>query len=643
MARILIVEDEALVAADMEDCLQAIGHQIVGVVDCAEEALRIVRAERPDLAILDVRIRGTVDGISLSAKIGVPFVFLTAHADAETLDRALGNAPYGYIVKPFRDQDLEASIQTALARVQNEAQLRRAKALLAATLGSLGEGVIACDDQLRVNYLNAVGAQMLKQPGDAAIGRPLQEVLSLDFDEEHWEDARTLASECLQSRQSVRMDEGVYLAPSAEALGPPLACCASPLLSEDDEPLGVVIVFRDRTPEAEALRQKVDFESRLLHAQRLESLGQIAGAMAHRFNNLLAGIMANICAGQAAPEEEGGAWLAEALELGERGATLCRQILSYSGRAPVTSNPLEVNSFIVGAVDLLTASIPKTARLTLQLEADASNLEIDAQQLQQLLTNLVVNAADALGGEHGNVVISTHLCRLSPRQLRQLARAHTTLGGVFLVIEVADTGSGMTPEVMRRAFDPFFSTRESGSGLGLAAVDGIVRAYGGGIDLSNNSVGGTVVSVYLPTTLDTARVSIRPAPVEERRPCILLVCDSPSIRSALTVIAAEMGFAVESAATLTAARRLLQERPQTFRVVLVDTSAEQMSNSDGLDEFRHAAQGLQIGVLSGYQKTFARRQFAQWGASFFIQKPFSRDTVLETLGSVLAVVSAEGA
>ncbi len=645
MAKILIVEDEALVAADMEDCLLARGHDVVGVADCAEDALDICRTRSPDLAILDVRIRGAMDGIQLSAQLGVPFLFLTAHADTATVERALENAPYGYVVKPFREQELEASVETALTRVARDRRVREVQQILATTLGSLGEGVIACDEQLRISYINSAGCELTGWEEADAIQRPLGEVLRLEFEDGAQPEAARFAERALREQTSIRLDDDAYLMRRGVSIGLPLACCASPLtLEAGDAKLGVVVVFRDRSPEVQVVRQKLELENRLMQAQRLEGLGVLAGGMAHRFNNLLASMMANVTLCKVEPEQavaEG--WLDEVLELGERGASLCRQMLAYGGRAPASTSSVNINHFLMEAMELLTASIPKSVRLTLELDDEVSEVEIDSSQLQQVLTNLVINAAEALGQQHGSVVLRTRVKKLSARQLRQLARPHAEKAGRFLVLEVADTGGGMPPEVTRRAFEPFFSTRHDGSGLGLAAVEGIVRTHSGCVDITSTPGEGTVIRVYLPIPAGEPLHSTRPAPVSERRPCVLLVCDNPSVRSALTVIVSDMGCAVESVGSLEEAREALVARHGLFSVVLVDTSAKQLGEANALADLRGTAPEAQLGVLSGYQEAFARHHFGNAGVSFYIRKPFSRDIVRERLGAVIPVASADGA
>jgi len=244
---------------------------------------------------------------------------------------------------------------------------------------------------------------------------------------------------------------------------------------------------RDVTENVAADRHRGLLESKLLDAQKLESLGILAGGIAHDFNNLLTGILGNVSLMRL--ELPAISALAEHVDQIEavtiRAADLCRQLLAYSGKGRFVVRPLDVSELVRQTAPLLQLSIGKNATLRLDLADTLPAVDADATQMRQVTMNLVVNAAEALGERPGIIGITTGVLHAQGDYLRNTFLAPDLAEGDYVFVEVSDNGCGMGPATQAKIFDPFFSTKFTGRGLGLAAVPGIVRVHKGAITVSS--------------------------------------------------------------------------------------------------------------------------------------------------------------
>jgi len=254
----------------------------------------------------------------------------------------------------------------------------------------------------------------------------------------------------------------------------------------------------------EALRQaeeeRLGMERRLQHSQRLESLGILAGGIAHDFNNLLMSIMGNLEMAklEIAPFSKAQSYLDASMSSSLRAADITRQMLSYSGKGRFLIREVDLDSLIKGMLSLLESSLSKTAILRLDLCRSLPAIMADAGQIQQIIMNLAINASEAIGEETGVITLKTCVMSCDDVFLCQSCLEEKPQAGRFVVVEVTDTGCGMDKETRNRLFDPFFTTRFVGRGLGMSAVLGIVRGHEGAIMVDSEPMKGTVVQVLFP-------------------------------------------------------------------------------------------------------------------------------------------------
>jgi len=392
-----------------------------------------------------------------------------------------------------------------------------------------------------------------------------------------------------------------------------------PLFGPDGSISGVCSIATDVTERRRSEHERMELEHRLAQAQRLESVGQLAGGVAHDFNNLLSVILS--CVNFAEQElEEDSPVRDDVLEIGraaDRAAALTRQLLMFSRREVVTPEVLDVGALVRDLESLLGRSLGERVELELRCEDDLPPVLADRSRLEQVLVNLAVNARDAMpdGGALEIVV-----CR----------------DGDGVAVSVADEGTGMSPEVLDRAFEPFFTTKDpgEGTGLGLATVHGIVTDSGGTVDL-DSSPAGTVVRFTLPGVSETVppvtEQAAEQAPVAAAATVLVVEDQDPVRRQAVRILAAQ-GYDVREAAS--AAEALAAWQP--VDVLLTDVVMPGMSGHELAQRAAELTPGLRVVFMSGHTEDVLVLEGARDRELAFVQKPFTRDSLLTTVGEALA-------
>jgi PAS domain S-box-containing protein len=397
----------------------------------------------------------------------------------------------------------------------------------------------------------------------------------------------------------------------------------------------VIALGRDiseRRRAAEALRQ----------AQKLESLGVLAGGIAHDFNNLLTAILGNLDLAQVHSEEDAPAlpFLEKARKTVLRAADLTQQMLAYSGKGQFMIQPQQLNGLVRDLVDLLHVSISKKVRLTLDLAPDLPAVEADAAQFHQVLMNLVTNASEAIGERQGAIHVATRFELLEPDAFKGCFGFREATPGPCVVLEVTDTGSGMSREVQERIFDPFFTTKMSGRGLGLSAMLGILRGHRAGIRIDSAPGQGSRFTLFFPVTpgavaptLEREAAAVGPRP--RSRLDVLLVDDEPDVLEAVSELLVVLGYRVTTAMD---GREALERFASGIPVdlVLMDLTMPRMDGREAFEAFHAQRPELPVVLYSGYSEQESLHNFKGGGPAAFIQKPFLMAQLQEVLGRVLS-------
>lgn len=404
----------------------------------------------------------------------------------------------------------------------------------------------------------------------------------------------------------------------------------------------VFVMFEDIAAQKQAEEERLEFERRLLHSQKLESLGILAGGVAHDFNNLLTAILGNLELALFEVPEVSGARpsIARAMAAGRRAAGLATRMLAYSGRGAFVVEALDVNFLIEENAAIFMASAAKTATLTLRLHPGLPRILADGAQIQQIVMNLITNASEALGEGAGNIVLSSGVQACDARCLARSCLETKPPPGRFVWLEVADNGCGMAAETMQRLFDPFFTTKFTGRGLGMSAVLGIVRGHRGAILVDSLPGAGTVIRVLFPVGPDDGGSLPSPeapssAPVEGSGGLLLVVDDEDLVRSTSCSMAEALGFRVLSAGDGLEALRVFKQHASEIRVVLLDLT---MPRLDGLATFRELHRlrpDLPVILCSGFNERETAARCAGEGIAGFMQKPYGLNLLKAQLSRVL--------
>jgi signal transduction histidine kinase len=345
-------------------------------------------------------------------------------------------------------------------------------------------------------------------------------------------------------------------------------------------------------------------EEQLRNAQKLESLGVLAGGIAHDFNNLLVGVLGN--AGMALlelPEDSPARQPIRDIEVSaQRAAELTRQMLAYSGRGRVHVEPVDLSQVVEEMSQLLRRVISRQAQLSLRLRRGLPAVVADVTQIRQVVMNLITNASDALGETHGTITLETSVVEATPAMLSSTYLDEALPAGLYICLEVSDTGSGMSPETAARIFEPFFTTKFTGRGLGLAAVLGIVRGHKGAIDVQSAPGAGTTFQVLLPASTRRAEAVAPPAqsPLGQGSGLVLLVDDEEAVRGLARRVLERGGYSVLEATSGEEALQRLSGSANDVRAVVLDLTMPGLSGEATLQEIRRRRIEVPVIVSSGY-------------------------------------------
>ena len=393
--------------------------------------------------------------------------------------------------------------------------------------------------------------------------------------------------------------------------------------------------WRDITDRKREERERLELERRVLHAQKLESLGILAGGIAHDFNNLMTAMMGRLeLAAMEFPDGHSVLGHIRILEdILDRATDLTRQMLAYSGRGRFVVGPTDLSRVAREMARLLSSSLSKKVELELELPEGLPVIEGDAAQLQQVLLNLVTNASDAIGDQPGRIRIATGTTTLDQGATGLLAEFKPSPGD-YVFLEVSDTGCGIAPEFQGRIFEPFFSTTDTGRGLGLAALLGILRSHHGALEMDSAAGEGTTFRLYFPSAGNPSATGAEAPERQESLPPglrLLLVDDEESIRSTTRGLLEGLGCQVATAGDGHEALELVASS-SPFDLVLLDLMMPRMDGRQTLAALRKDNPGLAVVLCSGYTE----QEIPGGWDGVFLAKPYTLEALQNALRTALA-------
>ena len=643
---VLIVDDERIVAKDLQQTVTSLGYDGYAVASSSDEAMARASERCPDVVLMDIRIKGQRDGIEtaslLRERFGVPVVYLTAHADESTVERAKLTEPYGYLLKPVRSAELRTAIEMAVYRARMERRLRERERWYATTLGSISDAVIAVDLAGKVTLMNRAAESLTGIKAEQALARPVRDILRL-FDRPAGTRIDQPLDLVLRERRSFEVAEMTLEHPEKGSLL--ISDAAAPVV-DHGEMLGAVMVFRDVTTQKKLERQ-------LELADRLSSLGTMAAGVAHELNNPLAIVMGNVDVSierlqglRADLAARGDVTLAGTVRLLEeivdaerdsqsataRMARIVADLRLFSRPPSLGDDTASLPAAVDWALRSTASEFRHRARVTVDIPANIPPVNVHDTRLGQVLVNLLVNAAQSItpGEPDRNAVKITARSKAPNR----------------VVIEVRDSGCGMPPEVLKRVFEPFYTTKPVGvgTGLGLSVCHGIVTSLGGTLEVESQVGVGTCFRVTLPaagTDVDAPK-----APREERdrprarRKRLLIVDDEATLLGVMRRALRE-----HELVCIDDPREALKllETGERFDVIISDLTMPGVSGIDIYERLlsRRPVDARRMIFMTGGTLSDRARDFLASVSNTVLEKPFSMDELRGAIAATCREVRSE--
>ena len=649
----LVVEDDEAVMHALVRALEAYGYDPREAAT-VEEASVIWSRERIDIALLDYHLpdgtcEALLDRFQTSDSSTVALV-MTGDSDPDLPVGLLARGAGAYLRKPF---DPAFAIELA-RRASRERSLMRVEAVLEKRTGELRmserryqslfrtvpDMMLLLDETHRIVEANPEAIQRLSRDGESLIGHSVFDFSIPEAVNDTLEGVGRITSE------RARRFETVFMCGTGEPLHVEVTGRVVDLADQQ----GMLLMARDVTERVRAEEDRRKLESQLQHAQRLESLGVLAGGVAHDFNNLLVGILGNASLAltdvpEDSPVQE---CLVQIEVAARRAAELTGQILTFAGKSKFSRQVIHLPDLVREMGQLVEPAVSKKAQLAYRLTNTRDSVKGDPGQIRQVVMNLIMNASDALEGRSGTITVTTGRRQMTTRDLADAVGSLNPEAGAYVFLEVADDGCGMSPDTVERIFEPFFTTKALGRGLGLASTLGIVRSHGGHLLVKTTVGGGTAITVLLPPhgKDGTARRDPAPDPAPQawtRGGTILVVDDEEAVRGLARAVLSRNRFRVMEAWDGEAGLELLRSRRAEVDLVLLDLTMPKMSGEEVLAAIREHDSDLPVLLSSGYTLESMPEALLSLGPTGFVRKPYApRDLMIEVSSLLTTRQSLQG-
>ncbi|MFO0949230.1 MAG: response regulator [Planctomycetota bacterium] len=627
---ILIVEDERIVAIDLEQQLRRLGYRVVGRSANAKDAIRLVEEMSPRLVLMDIHLPGESDGIDAAKTIrhrfDVPVVYLTAHSDEQTLQRALATEPFGYIVKPFHERELRTTLEVAFYKHDMEQKLREREEWIAALLRSVGDAVVATDENNAVVFLNVAAESLLGWKVEEVKGRPVEEVLWLADEatraRQFFEDLDRPGGGPFSKSLLLRHRQGTEL---------PVEPSLAPIRNRAGTVVGRVLVLRD-------VSARRALEERAWQTQKLEAVGRLAGGVAHDFNNIMTIILgySEIALQDLVDNPPAKESIEHIKDAGMRAANLTQQLLAFGRKQVLAPALVNFNDLIRDMMNILRRLLGENVELTIVADPKLDPVRVDPSQFRQVVVNLAINAKDSMPNGGKLTIVTSNVGvgeSLVPRD-NPLFQLPTVL------MAISDSGVGIDEETQKKLFEPFFTTKTdpTGAGLGLASVYGIVRQSGGHIEVHSEVGVGTSFQIYLPAvrTDGTTKPSQFQADSSEKPETVLVVEDEAVVRKLTRKILESKGYRVLEADDANNALEVADRHQGAIDLLLTDVIMPGGNGKELSELLSNRRPTIRTLFMSGYTDDVLSQEGVGHYEARFIQKPFTAAGLLVKVREMLA-------
>lgn len=652
--KILIVDDEKDFVLSLTDILEAYGYD-VGMAHNQSEAEEIIESFYADVVLLDVRL-GHENGLNLITKFketcpNIIPVIMTAFAEADSAIEAFQEGAYDYLRKPLNPRQLLKTLERCFEKLQLEKEkhdvqealskrnieleqmntrLKESEERYRLLVETMNDGLIIEDLEGSITYVNHKFMRMMGYNEDELLTRTASDFL----DDVNFSKYSRYAEECHKG------DISPYELTWIKKDGTPLPTIVSPqsILNSQGQIKGCFAVITDITERKNAEEEKRNMEQHLQQAQKMESIGTLAGGISHDFNNSLQAIIGytQILIMDKDEENPDYSKLASIERAAKRASELTQQLLAFSRKVESKMKPVDLNKEVRDVKNLLERTIPKMIKIELELEKDLQIINADPSQIEQIMMNLAVNARDAIG-EEGKIVIRTENAVLNESDCKNLPGLTP---GSYIILSMTDNGKGMSPEESERIFEPFYTTKAQGkgTGLGLSMVYGLVTKHNGHVACASKQGVGTTFKIYLPAikqvlpeTADKKEKDIPQGGTET----ILIVDDELFVRELGEQILAKFGYSVISASDGESALEIYFNNKEKISLVILDLIMPGMGGKKCLGEFLKRDPDVKVIIASGYSPDGDVKSTMEAGAKGFISKPYNVRNMLSEIREVL--------
>ena len=623
MNRLMVVDDEAVITMQLGMRLRSMGYDVVGTASSAEESVRMAKDLNPNLILMDIVMEGKLDGIHaaeiITAEMDIPIIFLTAYTDDEYIERAKSISPFGYIVKPYSENEVKANIEIAIHKKELERKQKKAGERIRRLFLSVEQNpwvIMIMDTKLNIEFINKKFSRMTGYESREILGKNIS---LLESDEmlpevykEVWE--KIVAGEewrgelCIRKKSGEPYQECTIILPVKNANGD----------------IDSFIVVMDSVIEHEKRKQML-----LLQSERLDAMRTMTAGIAHEFNNVFAVISGNtqLLKDGYKDDEELKNGLNGINKAIDRGTKIVQEMKEFTN---VKIDTAEYSHFNIGklikqALDLTMPRWKDEAKIRgISYEIDGENIkELPAvfgnpSEIKEVFINIINNTLDAMP-DGGRLSFNTW----------------SKEDAVF--VSISDTGKGMTDDVKNRIFDPFFTTRSpEGAGLGMSVAYSITIRNGGRISVESEPGKGTTVTIRFGMIKEIENPAVLSRPSEgskTKRGCILVLDDDETVCRSLDKMLSEEGYIVKTANNGVDAMKLLEN--ETFDLMLSDSSMTEIQGFD-LIKFLDALENIpKVGIITGMKDESVIKKKEDLKAHFIAEKPIDLPVLLRHINDAL--------